>query len=78
MHKIENIETLIPHRPPFVMIDKLLAFNETTTRIEIHIKTDNILVERGLFKVPRLVEHIAQTAAARTGYIAKRANKPVR
>ena len=77
MHIIENIETLIPQRPPFVMIDKLLAFNETTTRTGLHIKTDNIFVEHGLFKEPGLVENIAQTAAARAGYIAKTENKPV-
>ena len=77
MDIIENIETLIPQRPPFVMIDKLLAFNETTTRTGLHIKTDNIFVEHGLFKEPGLVENIAQTAAARAGYIAKTENKPV-
>jgi hypothetical protein len=34
-------------------------------------------MENGEFKEPGLVENIAQTAAARAGYISKTGNKPV-
>ena len=77
MITIDNIETLIPQRPPFVMIDKLLSFSETTTTTGFIIKADNIFVEDGLFKEPGLVENIAQTAAARAGYVSQTENKPV-
>jgi predicted hotdog family 3-hydroxylacyl-ACP dehydratase len=77
MIAIDNIETLIPQRPPFVMIDKLLSFSETTTTTGFSIKTDNIFVEDGLFKEPGLVENIAQTAAARAGYVSQTESKPV-
>jgi predicted hotdog family 3-hydroxylacyl-ACP dehydratase len=77
MITIDNIETLIPQRPPFVMIDKLLAFSETTTTTGFGIKADNIFVQDGLFKEPGLVENIAQTAAARAGYVSYTQNKPV-
>jgi predicted hotdog family 3-hydroxylacyl-ACP dehydratase len=77
MITIYNIETLIPQRPPFVMIDKLLAFNETTTTTGFCIKADNIFVADGVFKEPGLVENIAQTAAARAGYVSHTQNKPV-
>ena len=73
----ENITDLIPQKPPFVMVDKLLNFSETTTTTGFTIKADNIFVENGLFKEPGMVENIAQTAAARAGYIAKTENKPV-
>lgn len=73
----ENIQSLIPQRPPFVMIDKLLHFSETTTSTGFTIKADNIFVEDGEFKEPGLIENIAQTAAARAGYISKTGNKPV-
>lgn len=77
MTAIDNIEILIPQRPPFVMIDKLLSFSETTTTTGLSIKGDNIFVKDGLFKEPGLVENIAQTAAARAGYVSKTENKPV-
>ena len=77
MITIDNIETLIPQRPPFVMIDKLLSFSETATTTGFIIKADNIFVEHDLFKEPGLVENIAQTAAARAGYVSQTENKPV-
>lgn len=77
MTPVENIQHLIPQRPPFVMIDKLLSFSETMTSTSFHIKADNIFVENGEFKEPGLVENIAQTAAARAGYVSTIENKPV-
>ena len=77
MITIDNIQTLIPQRPPFVMIDKLLSFSENTTTTGFSIKEDNIFVENSLFKEPGLIENIAQTAAARAGYVSQTENKPV-
>jgi predicted hotdog family 3-hydroxylacyl-ACP dehydratase len=77
MITIDNIETFIPQRPPFVMIDKLLSFSETTTTTGFSIKADNIFVADGVLKEPGLVENIAQTAAARAGYVSHTENKPV-
>jgi len=77
MINVENIQLLIPQRPPFVMIDKLLSFSETTTTTGLSIRADNIFVENGHFKEPGLVENIAQTAAARAGYVSQTEKKPV-
>ena len=77
MIDVENIQSLIPQRPPFVMIDKLLSFSETTTTTGFSIRADNIFVENGVLKEPGLVENIAQTAAARAGYVSQTENKPV-
>jgi predicted hotdog family 3-hydroxylacyl-ACP dehydratase len=73
----ENIQALIPQKSPFVMVDKLLSFDEKVTRTGFRIQADNIFVENGEFKEPGLVENIAQTAAARAGFISKTENKPV-
>lgn len=73
----ENILPFIPQRPPFVMIDKLLYCSETISRSGLLIRDDNIFVENGEFREPGLVENIAQTAAARAGYISQMENKPV-
>lgn len=77
MIEMESIELLIPQRPPFVMIDRLLSYSETCTTTGFTIKDDNIFVSRGVFREPGLVENIAQTAAARAGYIAHAEKKPV-
>ena len=78
MQQIANIESYIPQRAPFVMIDSILDSDETTTRSKFLVRADNIFVENGYLKEPALVENIAQTAAARAGYISKTQNKPVK
>lgn len=73
----ENILSYIPQRAPFVMVDKILSSDETCTRSSFIIKEENIFVENGLFMEPGLVENIAQTAAARAGYISQTEGKSV-
>ena len=77
MLQTKNIETLLPQRAPFVMIDGLMSSTETTTTTSFAIREDNIFVVDGVLLEPGLVENIAQTAAARAGYISKTENKPV-
>lgn len=72
-----DITSLIPQRQPFVMIDQLISYDEDVTRSSFLITDDNIFVENQRFSEPGLVENIAQTAAARAGYIAWLENKPV-
>lgn len=59
------------------MIGQLLYSDESTTRTAYRITEENIFVEGGRFREPGLMENIAQTAAARAGYIARMANQPV-
>jgi predicted hotdog family 3-hydroxylacyl-ACP dehydratase len=73
----EDILSLIPQRPPFVMIDKLLYSDETIARTSFLITEENIFTENGEFYEAGLMENIAQTAAARAGYISCLENKPV-
>jgi predicted hotdog family 3-hydroxylacyl-ACP dehydratase len=77
MITINDIQSLIPQKPPFVMVDKLLSVTETGTTTGFTIQPDNIFVQNGVFKEPGLVENIAQTAAARAGYVSHTENKPV-
>ncbi|MEO5682585.1 MAG: 3-hydroxyacyl-ACP dehydratase [Chitinophagaceae bacterium] len=74
----ENIESLIPQRYPFVMIDELSYSDGNHTRTRLQVRADNIFVENGLLTAPGLLENIAQTAAARAGYEAKKDKSPVR
>ncbi len=74
----ENILSLIPQQPPFVMIDQLQYSDETITRCGFRVTAENVLTIDGEFTEAGLLENIAQTAAARAGYMARLENKPVR
>ncbi len=78
MEFTKNISSLIPQQPPFVMIDTLDHSDEKTTRTGFQITAENVLAFDGEFTEAGLLENIAQTAAARAGYIASIENKPVR
>jgi len=67
----ENIDILelLPQSRPFVMIDKLLHCNFDITRTAFQVNEENIFCEDGRFTESGLIENIAQTCAARIGYI---------
>jgi 3-hydroxymyristoyl/3-hydroxydecanoyl-(acyl carrier protein) dehydratase len=65
-----DVLTLLPQQVPFVMIDKLLHFDEVVTTTAFEVRADNIFMEDDALLNPcALVENIAQTCAARMGYI---------
>ena len=65
----EKVLEIIPHRPPFVMVDELLAASEEEIISGFTIQEDNLLNEEGSFSFPGLIENIAQTCAAGFGYL---------
>ncbi|TSJ46467.1 hypothetical protein [Fluviicola chungangensis] len=65
----ENITSIIPQRAPFVMIDHLLAADETGFRTEFKIASDNLFLENTVLSESALIENIAQTCAAGFGYL---------
>ena len=69
--ELEKIDvlTLLPQRPPFVMIDCLTHFDEVLTASRFSVRADNLFMEDGILNSCALVENIAQTCAARMGYI---------
>jgi predicted hotdog family 3-hydroxylacyl-ACP dehydratase len=64
-----DIRTLIPQQAFFVMVDQLVHFDNIFTKTEFEVRPDNIFVEEGKFLEAGLIENIAQTCAARMGYI---------
>lgn len=73
-----DILSLIPQRRPFVMIDRLLSFDEIESSTDFVIKEDNIFCKDGLFLETGIMENIAQTCAARIGYININNNESVK
>lgn len=64
-----DILTLIPQRRPFVLVDRLLSFNEIESSTDLVIREDNLFCKDGMFLETGIMENIAQTCAARIGYI---------
>ena len=71
----EDILSFIPQRPPFVMVDVLVHCDETSARTHFLVQAHNIFVENGELGEAGLIENIAQTAAARSGFLAKTTDK---
>jgi predicted hotdog family 3-hydroxylacyl-ACP dehydratase len=71
--KFRNIDVheLLPQQEPFVMIDTLVDVSETETITETNVSSSNLFVESDKFSACGLIENIAQTCAARIGYVNK-------
>ena len=66
-----DIHTLLPQQEPFVMVGRLIHFDMEKTVTRTTVNPDNIFVENGLFTTSGIIENIAQTCAARIGYVNK-------
>lgn len=69
---------LIPQRAPFLMIDCLTSFDPVVSSTELSVRADNVFVENGCLTAPGMLENIAQTCAARIGYINLTSGEPVK
>ncbi len=63
-----TIEELLPHRHPFIMVDKLTSCSEYLATTEMTVKENNLFCSGGYFSEAGLLENMAQTCAARLGY----------
>lgn len=66
-----SIADLLPQRKPFVMISSLLSCSYERTVTRFLIQEDNVFAEDGKLVPEGLVENVAQTCAARIGFINK-------
>jgi predicted hotdog family 3-hydroxylacyl-ACP dehydratase len=62
------VQTLIPQRFPFVMVDALYDYSETTLVSGFTIQSDAVFFQNGNFIESGLIEHMAQSVALHTGY----------
>ncbi|MDR7369709.1 hypothetical protein [Flavobacterium aquidurense] len=64
----EAVENLLPQKFPFVMVDRMFAYSETSLISGLNIKKDNIFVDQNIFLEAGLIEHMAQSVALHTSY----------
>ena len=72
-----RIAEYIPQRPPFVMVDCLYRAEEKFVRTGFTPPASNIFSRDGVFTEPGLIENMAQSSAAGTGYYHISTGKPV-
>lgn len=77
LQKIE-ITTLIPQRPPFVMVDRILSCENDDAVTELRVREDNILLEDTHLSSAGVVENMAQSCAVRMGCGNVLKNEPIR
>lgn len=66
-----DIHELLPQQEPFVMVGSLVSFEMSHVVTATIVPEDNLFVAGGRFTAAGLMENMAQTCAARIGYINK-------
>jgi predicted hotdog family 3-hydroxylacyl-ACP dehydratase len=69
-----NILELLPQQPPFVMVDTLLYCDMEVTKTSLMVVEENMFCDDGVLSESGVIENMAQTCAARMGYINKYIN----
>ena len=64
---LPSVISLIPQRPPMVMVDALLSYTATTGAAGLTIAADNLFVQNGQLQEAGVVEHMAQSIALHKG-----------
>lgn len=73
-----DILKLLPQRPPFILVDRLVEFDERRTVTRFTVREEHLFCEEGRLQAAGLIENIAQTCAARLGYINLLNNRQVK
>jgi predicted hotdog family 3-hydroxylacyl-ACP dehydratase len=63
-----DIADLLPQQPPFIMVDRLTYYDPRKATTLFTVRKENFFCSGGKLAEAGLVENIAQTCAARTGY----------
>lgn len=64
-----DIHELLPQQEPFVAVGRLVHIDSTLTVTETEVKAESIFTDGGRLSATGLMENIAQTCAARIGYV---------
>ena len=66
-----DISEILPQREPFVFVDRLIHYDERETVTAFTVPVEHLLVEDGCLTAPGILENMAQSSAARIGYLCK-------
>lgn len=72
-----DILQLIPQRSPMVLVDAFYGTDNQHSFSSLTVITENIFCDQGKLSEEGIIEHFAQSAAARIGYIFLQKKEPV-
>lgn len=72
-----DVTDLLPQKYPFKMVDKLLLSDEQNIITSFIILKENVLVDEHFFTEGGMIENMAQSAAAGTGYFFSKQAKEI-
>jgi predicted hotdog family 3-hydroxylacyl-ACP dehydratase len=67
-----DVLSLIPQRPPFVMVGQLVYADENKAESSFTISEENVLTNDGFFSEAGIIENVAQSAALHAGFVARK------
>ena len=78
--KTRDLETLLPHRAPMILLSEVLDYDEEQASARIHISSNSAFFDEQLGGVPSWVgmEYMAQTIGLWAGHQQRSHNKPVK
>ena len=62
---------ILPQREPLVFVDRLVRYDERESVTVFTVPADHLLVADGYLTAPGILENMAQSSAARIGYLCK-------
>ena len=73
MSPFDNISAseILPQREPFVFVDRLVHYDQRETVTVFTVPAEHLLVADGYLTAPGILENMAQSSAARIGYLCK-------
>lgn len=74
----QTILQLIPQRAPFVEVDEFYGVEGVCAQCGLTVREDNLLLDGDRLSEAGVLEHMAQSAAARAGYLAVSCGEEVR
>lgn len=75
---MNDILQIIPQRPPFVFVDEVLYADERGAKVRYVITKECPLVNDNKLPLAGVLEHVAQSCAARIGFLQNQTNQPIR
>lgn len=73
----DELLELIPQRSPIVMVDRFFGMDENGSYTGLTVEASNLFCRDGLLDECGIMEHIAQSAAVRVGYIYQSAGEKI-
>ena len=75
---MNSILDIIPQRPPFVFVDEAVTVNGLSAILSYRVSPSCPLLSDGYLSIAGVLEHVAQSCAARIGYLQSQTNQPIR